>query len=161
MLNDHQVRRVWEGLLSAETRALYFGDLATRDTRRKQWITGLSFFLSSGAAATIIAAAHPAVPATLASGVAVLTAYAVAVNLDGRVRTMADLHASWSQIAALYDRLWSHVHDDDAEAQLDRIIERERKPSELAATGAPYDEDLLLKWEQKVFEMYGVHDIAA
>ena len=48
MLNDHQITSVWEHLLAAETRALYFGDLTSRYTAQKQWITGVSFFLSSG-----------------------------------------------------------------------------------------------------------------
>lgn len=55
MLTENQIRRVWESMLAAETRALYFGDLTSRYTRRKHWITGLSFFLSCGAAATVIA----------------------------------------------------------------------------------------------------------
>jgi len=50
MLNEFQRTQVWEDLLAAETRALYFGDLASRYTHQKQWITGLSFFFASGAA---------------------------------------------------------------------------------------------------------------
>ena len=53
MLNEFQQTKAWEGLLNAEARSLYFGDLASRYTRHKQWITGVSFFFSSGAAATI------------------------------------------------------------------------------------------------------------
>ena len=47
MHNEFQTNLVWENMLAAETRSLYFGDLATRYTRRKQCITGSSFFLSS------------------------------------------------------------------------------------------------------------------
>jgi hypothetical protein len=54
MLSEFQINRVWENMLAAETRSLYFGDLASRYTRKKQWITGLSFFLSFGAAASFI-----------------------------------------------------------------------------------------------------------
>jgi len=48
MLSEAQIKRVWDNMLAAETRALYFGDLASRYTRQKQWIAGISFFLSSG-----------------------------------------------------------------------------------------------------------------
>jgi hypothetical protein len=154
MLNEYQTARVWEHMIAAETRALYFGDLTSRYTRRKQFITGLSFFLSSGAAATIIAETHPAVPAVLAILTAGATAYAIATNLDGRIRTMATLHSSWNQIAALYDRLWNHTADADAEEQLSVIMEREREPSELATTSAPNDEVLMAKWQDRVFAMY-------
>ena len=54
MLTDDQIKRVWENMLAAEARSLYFGDLAARYTRRKRVITGASFFLSSGAAATLV-----------------------------------------------------------------------------------------------------------
>jgi len=153
MLNDYQITRVWEGMIAAETRALYFGDLTARHTRQKQWITGLSFFLSSGAAASIIAQFPAWIAASLALIVAAITAYAMAVNLDGRIATMSKLQASWSQIANLYDHLWNHTNDDDAESQLSKIIEREREPSELAATSAPNDEKLMARWETRVFAM--------
>ena len=141
-------------MLSAETRALYFGDLTSRYTLQKQWITGVSFLLSSAAAATIIAEFHPAIPAVLALIVAAATAYAMAVNLDGRIRTMAKLQSSWSQIASRYDTLWSHLYDDDAEEELQDIIDREREPSEIAATSAPNNEALLRKWQDRVFSMH-------
>ena len=104
-------------MLAAETRSLYFGDLATRYTQRKQWITGLSFFLSSGAAASLIAKAPGWVPLLLAAVVAAITAYSMAVNLDKSIGTMVKLHCSWNQIASDYDRLWNHSYDEDAESQ--------------------------------------------
>ena len=39
MLTDDQINRVWQNMLAAEARSLYFGDLGSRYTRRKQWIT--------------------------------------------------------------------------------------------------------------------------
>jgi hypothetical protein len=154
LLTEFQVNRVWENMLSAEARALYFGDLASRYTRRKQWITGLSFFLSSGAAATIVAKLPAWVPILLSLIVAGITAYAMAVNLDGKIATMAKLHSVWSQIATQYDHLWNHASDHDAEQQLEKIIEREKEPSELATTGAPNDLKLLQKWEDRVLQLY-------
>src|ERR1700722_15245755 len=129
MLTDDQINRVWQNMLAAEARSLYFGDLGSRYTRRKQWITGLSFFLSSGAAATVISKAPNWIPVLLALTTAVMTAYAMAMNLDGKIATMAKLHSSWNQIASDYDRLWNHAYDEEAENFLDQIMGRERDSS--------------------------------
>ena len=41
MLSEFQTNAVWENMLAAEARSLYFADLASRYTRYKQWISGL------------------------------------------------------------------------------------------------------------------------
>jgi hypothetical protein len=161
MLTEEQISRVWENMLASEARSLYFGDLTTRYTRRKQLITGLSFFLSSGAAATVIAKTPSWVPVALALSSAAITAYAMAVNLDGLTGTMAKLHSSWSQISGAYDRLWNHAYDEDAESRLDEIIGRESVASELAATDAPNDQKLLGQWQQRVFVLHQLKDQSA
>ncbi len=94
------------------------------------------------------------VPIVLAVLSAASTAYSIAVNLDRRVTTMTTLHSAWSQIAAEYDRLWNHTNDDDAEAQLARIMARVKEPSELAITSAPNNQKLLGQWEDPVLRMY-------
>jgi hypothetical protein len=154
VLSEAQIRRVWDNMLAAETRALYFGDLASRYTRQKQWITGISFFLSSGAAASIISKAPEWIPLVLALIVAASTAYAMAVNLDGKIATMIKLHSSWNVISTRYDSLWNHTYEDDAEDQLNQIAQSEREPSEIATTDAPNDQQLLGKWQDRVFAMY-------
>src|ERR1700691_1599030 len=158
MLNDFQIRRVWEDMLAAETRSLYFGDLASRYARTKQWITGLSFFLSSGAAATVVGKSPEWVPVVLAIAVAVMNAYALAVNLDGKIAMMVKLHGLWHQIGAEYNRLWNHVYDDNAEEQLEKITDSDKEASELATTNAPNDEKLLSKWQDRVFALYHLSD---
>jgi hypothetical protein len=145
-------------MLAAETRSLYFGDLASRYTLQKQWITGVSFFLSSGAAATIIAKSPEWISAVLAVGVAVATAYSMAVNLDGQIKTMVKLYSSWDRVAADYCRLWSRTYADDAESQMYEIMQRARESSELATTDAPNDQKLLGKWEGRVFALHGLTD---
>jgi uncharacterized membrane protein len=154
VLNEFQTTRVWENMLAAETRSLYFGDLAFRYTRVKQWITGLSFFLSSGAAATLIGKAPGWVPIVLSLVVAVITAYSMAVGLDRKVSTMAKLHSSWNRIAQEYSRLWNHTSDDDAEEQMEKIVRLAVEPSELATTDAPNDQKLLGQWQDRVFSFY-------
>ena len=94
------------------------------------------------------------VPLVLSGGVALASAYSMAVGLDKKIGTMAKLHSAWSQIAVDYDRLWNHTADTDAEAQLDQIIRREKDLSELATTDAPNDQKLLGQWQDRVFSMY-------
>jgi hypothetical protein len=154
MLNEFQRNKVWENMLAAETRSLYFGDLASRYTRRKQIITGISFFLASGAAATLVAKSPMWVPLALSIVVALATAYAMAVNLDGKIWTMAKLHSAWTSIVHEYARLWSHTEDPDAKERLDKIVEREREPSQLAAAEAPNDQKLLGTWQDRVIALY-------
>jgi len=154
MLNEFQTTRVWENMLAAETRALYFADLASRYTREKQWITGVSFFLASGAAASLIGKLPQWVPLVASAAVAVLSAYSMAVGLDRKISTMAKLHSSWNLISLEYQRLWNHPDSDDAEAQLDAVFQREKEPSELGATEAPNNQKLLGKWQEYVFDRY-------
>lgn len=154
MLDELQRTQVWENMLAAETRSLYFGDLASRYTHQKQWITGLSFFFASGAAASLIGKAPESVPTLLSLAVAGMTAYSIAVGLDRKMAVMAKLHSAWNRIAQEYNRLWSHTGDEDAESQLKRIIEMSLEPSELATTEAPNDQKLLGKWQDRVFAMY-------
>lgn len=136
MLDSFQQKRAWENMLAAETRALYFADLASRYTRQKQWITGMSFFLASGAAASLVGKLPVWVPTATATVVALVNAYSIAVGLDRKAKTMARLHSDWAQIANDYGRLWSHTDDEDAEARLDELIRQEKEPSELATTDA-------------------------
>ena len=91
MLTEGQTNRVWEKMISSEVRSLYFGELASRYTRQKQFITGLIFFLASGAAATLAAELPRLIPLRMSGVSAVLTAYAIAVNLDRKAATMAKL----------------------------------------------------------------------
>jgi hypothetical protein len=156
MLNDHQIQKVWQNMLAAETRSLYFGDLANRYTSQKQWMTGITFFLSSGAAVTIIAKLNAWIPVMCSLFVAFISAYSIALNLDGKTRTMAKLHSTWNEIALAYERLWNHTYDTDAEDELTRILRMEDEPSQLATTSAPNDQELLGKWQQQVFRLHGL-----
>jgi hypothetical protein len=154
MLTESQIDDVWEGQIAAETRSLYFGDFASLFSTRKQWITGLSFFLSSGAAATLIGKLPIWFPIVLSTAVAVITAYAVAVNLDSKIRTMAKLHYAWSAVGRDYARLWNHVYSEEAEGELEDLQRRELELSELATTDAPNDPERLSRWQDQVFRLH-------
>lgn len=153
-LTEDQVADLWDRRISAEVRSLYFADLANVLSTRKQWMTGVSFFLSSGAAATLLAKQPTWVAITLSITVAMMAAYSFALNLDLKIKTFGKLHSSWSQLSADYARLWNHTYSEIAERELDELIRRELDLSELAATEAPNDEASLGRWQERVFELY-------
>lgn len=153
VLSEAESRRVWERMAEAEVRSLYFANLASRYSKQKQIITGISFFLSSGAAATLIGKLPSAVPLALSSVVAIVTAYSMAVGLDRRIAELSNLHSEWNQLTAEYEHLWNHWQDDDASAVLDELVRKAREASE-SATEMPYDEDLIKKWSTIVYARY-------
>jgi hypothetical protein len=153
MLTESQANRVWERMVEAEVRSLYFADLANRYTRRKQILTGLSFFLSSGAAATIVAKTPTWVPLLLAVIVALATAYSMAVSLDRYIGGMTKLHYGWNHLAVDYERLWNHWRDDDAERIFEELVKQGMEMSE-QATEMPYHEKLIDKWREIVYSRF-------
>ena len=156
MLTEDQIANVWERQISSEVRSLYFGELANIYSRRKQLITGVTFFFSSGAAATLIAKAPSWLPILLSLTVAAVTAYAIAINLDSTIRSMAKFHNSWSLLASDYERLWNNLYRDDAEGELDQLLARERDLSELATTDAPNNQKRLGYWQEQVFRQHRI-----
>jgi len=153
-LTEDQVADLWDRRISAEVRSLYFADLANVLSARKQWMTGISFFLSSGAAATLLAKQPTWVAIALSIIVALMAAYSFALNLDLKIKTFGKLHSSWSQISAEYARLWNHTYGDTAEQEFENLIERELSLSELAATEAPNDEARMARWQERVFALH-------
>ena len=156
VLTEDQTKELWYEMFEAEARSLYFADLGHRYTRRKQIITGASFFLSSGAAATVLAHAPTWVPVVLACVTAILTAYSIAVGLDQKAATMAKLHYNWSQIEDERRRIWAKWYEDDAELKLREVEARAADASQTAVTEAPYNEDLLNKWASFVYKQHHV-----
>ena len=146
MLTSTETDKVWQEMYAAEVCAMYFGDLTVTYSKRKQFLTGVSFFLSSGAAASVIGKAPAWVPVVTASISALATAYSIAVGLDRKATTMAKLQIQWSQIASDLERLWNHWYDDDAEATLLEIQRRMREASQLGSMEAPNDEKRMDKW---------------
>lgn len=156
MLSENQIDSVWVRQISAEVRSLYFWELASKYAQKKQAITFLVFFLSSGAAATLIAKLPPWMPITLSIIVSIVTAYTIAVNLDLTMRTMAKFHASWSELALSYESLWDNVHAVDADITFEVLARRERDLSELATTDAPNNQERLSYWQDVVFKQHNL-----
>jgi len=152
-LTETEAGSVWRRMAEAEVRSLYFANLASRYNRQKQIITGISFFLSTSAAATLIAKLPPWVPVAFSVIVAIVTAYAMAVGLDRRIVTLTKLHYQWNQLSAEYEHLWNHWADPDANEALDELLKKARDASE-SATEMPYDEGLINKWAKLVYSRF-------
>ncbi len=150
MLTHEQTNRVWEKMLGAEARSLYFGELAASYTKRKQIASGCSFFLASGAASSLIAKLPGWVPLVLSVLGAVATAYLLAVNLDRSIVTMTKLHCQWNQLSVDYERLWNHWQDDDSERIFGELLRRASEASEVAIE-VPYRPEALDKWQRLVY----------
>jgi hypothetical protein len=154
MLSEDQITSLWERRIAAEVRSLYFGDLASRHSKRKQIVTGIVFFFSSGAAGALLGKLPTWVPISLSLLVALITAYPIAVNLDVTIRSMAKFHYQWSELAEGYASLWNNVHAEDALLDFDTLCRRERDLSELATTDAPNDQKRLAYWQDQVFKQH-------
>jgi hypothetical protein len=156
MLSQAEIEDVWKRQIAAEIRSLYFADLASRFTTQKRWITALSFFLSSGAAVSLLAKFPAWVPVALSLLTAAMMAYSVAFSLDSRMRSMASLHSEESALANDYERLWNSTYIDEAAAQLRTLIQRDRELSEKATTEAPNDERRMERWQDYIFRQHGL-----
>lgn len=150
MLTQNGTTLVWKKMFEAEVRSLYFGEQAVRYTTRKQIITGVSFFLSSGAAATLIASAPKWIPTAMAVVVALCTAYSMAVGLDRRIGTICKLHSEWNHLNSEYENLWDHWSEDGAQAILADLLKRGREASQIALE-MPYDEKAMDKWGKLIY----------
>ena len=105
-------------------------------------------------AATLIAKMPVWIPIVRSTTVAIMTAYAVAVNLDSKIRTMAKLHYAWTQIGNGHKRLWKHVYSEAAANELEDFRRREHEMSQVSMSEAPNDSRRLSQWQEQVFELH-------
>ncbi len=154
MLTEEQITSLWERQLAAQVRALYFAEFASLYTRQKQWISGASFFLASGAAATLIAKAPTWVAIVLACFTAMLSAYSIARGLDGATRTMFKLQFGWSELATAYEALWNTTYAEDAASRYAALIAKENELSSQASIEAPNDPKRIYYWQEQVFRQH-------
>ncbi len=152
---QEQIDDLWDRRISSEVRALYFADLTSVLCRQKQWIAGISFFLSLGAAATLLGGyTNDAVAIACSLIVAGLNAYLFAFNLDSKIQSLSKLHAGWNQLADEYADLWNHTYAADARGHFESLIRQERELSAIAATDAPNDQKRMGRWQQHVFQLH-------
>ncbi len=156
MLNDSQYKRTWDHMLGAEVRAFYFAEMTDRCATLKRAFTFLTFLLSSGAAATITAKLPALVPIILSLVTAAITAYSVAVDLDGRVKAASKLHETWSNIAFGFDDLRGSPDASDADEKYQELMRRDLEASVAGTTSVPYEKRRVEKWAAHVYASHGV-----
>jgi hypothetical protein len=156
MLTDTQYKTVWERQIDAEVRSLYFADLTHRYAQQKQAMTFLTFFLSSGAAVTLIAKFPPWVAIMLSALVALMTAYSVALRIDAKISTMSKLHGDWATLAVEYENLRENPNGVNTDAVLNDLLRRDLEASKIASTEAPNDQKRIARWTDQVFSYHGL-----
>jgi hypothetical protein len=163
MLNAHQQRQVWEGLLSAEIRANYFAELSGLYRRRQRLGTWLILVTSSGAFAAILARLSTELwwlPAGLTLITAALSLAVLVADDQQRAVDSADLHLRWNKLAQGYEVLWSNIYVPDATARLGELADGEAQVSK-ASTAFPAKMKRLAKWEAHVVRHRTAHVAAA
>lgn len=156
MLNEDQRASLWEDLLSAEVRSLYYGDLAATFHKRQTFITGSTLGLSSGAVLAAVGK-MPELAVILPLGIAVLSIYGVVTQNLKRAIESADLHFRWNRIACDYQRIWDRQTEDDP-GVLDRLQAIAERSSEASKAGTvfSYDEKRMARWQDLVVRNHGL-----
>lgn len=152
MLSDAQIQRVWEEMLSAEFRELYYADLATEYATKQRRATWATLILSSSAFASVIAdlpAQLAIVRPVLALATAVLSGYSLAMQTQKRTVDASDLALRWSKIAHEYGAIWENVFADDAAAKLQRVDAATVEASK-AGHQLPHQPKRIAKWQDRV-----------
>ncbi len=155
-LNDFDQSRVWEGLIGAQTRAQYFGNLVQILRKRQRWLTTGSLILSSGAAIALLTASFPNygwAKGLLALASAILSAISLVSSNEKNAIEAADLSYRWNTLAASYERLWSNMYEEDAPSVLETLQEEEAKVSK-SSTALPNDVRLMAEAQDNVTMHY-------
>jgi len=153
MLTEGQVHSVGDRLIEAETRTYYFGDLTVLYSQQRQIVTVISFFLSLGSVATLLAKTPSWIPLILSLIVVLANVYSLAFDLDLKMRMMAELNRSWAEVASAYEQIWRDPNTEAAEALYKQLREKERDLSTMASTGVPNHKKRMAKWHHRVLEL--------
>lgn len=147
---DSLTYTVWEKMLAAQMRALYFGDLVTRYQRTDRALAALLLLLTSGAAAALIAKLPNDLhwlTAGLALAAAAVSVWRILARYPDQAAGAADLHLHWNRLAANYEKLWNSLYAEDAEMKLEQLQARGQELSK-ASTRFPAKKGLLIRrWD--------------
>lgn len=152
-LTEHQQKRLWDDLVLAEARTLYFGELATQYHNTQRWLTCGLLVASSAAVAGLL----PWLPTWFAPVFSLVTAavgiYSTVSNYQKKGLDASEISARWSRKAKAYERLWEDMYRDDV---LQRLNEIEDSDPELPRAGqalGPYEKDRMVRWQDHVERM--------
>ena len=147
---ESETEQVWEAMRAAKVRSLYFGEILSRYTKRKQWVQGISLAFSSGAVLTAIGRVGPEWTSVLAAIVAIANVWAISTNLDQQLLTLTALRTSWEALRIKYSDVWSRWYEDGAARRFKALEHRANDLGMVATTGAPWDERAVARWERFV-----------
>lgn len=139
---------VWEEMLAAQMRALYFGELVTRYQRMDRILGVALLILTSGAATTILSRLPDPfywITAFLTIASAAVSAWRLLARYSDYAARAADLNLQWDHLAADYERLWNNLYAEDAETRLAELQARGRELSK-ASTHFPANRRMLIRW---------------
>lgn len=91
---ESEAGQIWTAMREARVRALYFGEMAARYTRRRQVVQGLSLGFVSGAFIALVREPWPVVAAAFMGIVAAVNIWSTATNLDQTLTTLVTLRIS-------------------------------------------------------------------
>jgi hypothetical protein len=153
MLTDLQRRNVWQKKMEAEARCWYFGDLASREFRRKRYIGIATVVIGSSTFISILGKV-PVLPQACSAAIAFLGMYQIATSQDDNIRTYGELQFGWTQLDHDFDRLYSRPRDVDAEQTLSDCLAREAALAQKGSTQTILDDKL---WQKRLDEVYKKH----
>ncbi len=123
----------------------YYGHVAAKLDRREKRLSGLIFFLSSGAAVSFLANVDVWLPAVLALLVAGLSAWSWNSKYSQRSFYSSGLRKKFADLTAETKLLWGHLtqlEDDDIESQWQALDRRATEISEQAPSQVGLDRQL-------------------
>src|SRR3954453_19062589 len=110
MDREYSKKLVWEALLDADYRSLYFGHLSSRLQSREQVITVIQGVLSSGTFIALIAKFQLGlVPPILSLLCVLLSIILINFKLGKSATLSASIYSKWSGVKNEYEVLWSEI----------------------------------------------------
>lgn len=164
MFSPLQQKRVWDGQLASEIRAIYFADLCNRYQRIQRAVTWVILACSSGAAVTLLTDWLPQSFAWLRPALALATAglslWSLVENFHKKATDCSDLQFRYRKLAKGFESLWDDMYSPDAKAKLDDL---EAKAAELEKSSLPFPEGerRMRKWQEHVERLHASSAAAA
>jgi hypothetical protein len=150
VLSALQQTSVWEGWLSAETRAKYFADISHRYQTLQRLLNWATLLTSSGALATLLGEwvppTHGWIRPLLAASATALSLWSLVGQNQKRSTDCSDLQSRWGNLAIQYEALWEDMYSDDAPKRLQALREKDVELSK-SSSALPNRSRLMEKWE--------------
>jgi hypothetical protein len=154
--------RVWQSLIAAEVRSVYYGRIASRLHSQERWaVFGVTFFSTT----TFVAIVSKWQIPHLAEAVSLLSAaiggYVALVQKNKTAALASSLCRTWGEVQDEYDLLWQQLGqiEDGPASERWRAIEKQHyNADESAPTLGVLNAKLLHACELQVMRLRGIID---